>query len=71
MRNAYFAGIRESAAAQQTNVADRVMRRAERSRRDKGLFGVEQTSDAMDLGRLDRFIERKRRDNSRDALGEH
>src|SRR5215469_475460 len=63
MRNTYFAGIWKRAATEQTDVADGVMRRAKRSRRYKGLFGIEQTSDAMDFGRLDRFIERKRWDN--------
>jgi hypothetical protein len=71
VRDAYFTGIWKRAAAKQTDVADGVMRRAEGSRRDKGLFGVEQPGDAVDFGRLDRFIERKRRDNGRDAFGKH
>src|ERR1700757_4242458 len=41
MGQAYFARIRKRAAAEQTDVADGVMRRAKRSRRHKGLFCVE------------------------------
>ena len=71
MRNAYFAGIWKRAAAQQTNVAVRVMRVAEWSDRNEGFFGIEQAGDAMNLRRLNRFIERERRDDCWDALGEH
>src|SRR6185369_7670581 len=67
----YFARIRKRSAAKQTDVADGVMRRPERSRRHKGLFGVEQSSDAVNLGRLDRFIERKRWDDCWDAFRQH
>jgi len=71
VREAYFARIWKRPAAKQTDVADRVMGRAERSRRDKRLFGIEQTSNAMYFGRFDRFIECKRRDDCRDPLGQH
>src|SRR5881296_62290 len=37
---------------------------------NEGLFEIEQAGDAVDLGRLDRFIER-RRDNGRDAFCQH
>src|SRR5262245_9396051 len=47
------------------------MRISKRSRRNKGLFRVQQSGDAVDLGRLDRFIQRERRDDCWDALREH
>src|SRR5262249_32275469 len=71
VRDAYFAGIWKRTAAKQTNVADGVMRCAERSRGHKGLFGVEQPSDTVNLGRLDRFVERKWWDDCWDALRQH
>ena len=71
MREAYFARIWKRAAAEQTDVADSVMRRTKRSDCDKGLFGVEQPSNAVDLCRLDRFFERERRDNCWDPFGQH
>src|SRR5262245_3725434 len=67
----YFARIWKRSAAKQTDVANGVMRRAERSRRHKGLFGVEQPGDAVNLGRLDRFSERKRWDDCWDAFRQH
>src|SRR6476620_1179091 len=71
MRDAYFTGIWKRAAAKQTDVADSVMRIAKRSLGNERLFGIEQTSDAVDLGRLDRFIQCERRDNRRDAFRQH
>ena len=68
MRDAYFTGIWKRAAAKQTDVADSVMRRTERSRRNERLFGIEQTSNAVDFGRLDCFIKSKRWDDRRDAI---
>jgi hypothetical protein len=53
----HFARIWERAAAQQPNVADGVMGRAKWSRGDKGFFGIEQPSDAVNLGGLNRFLE--------------
>src|SRR5215471_7802600 len=71
MRETYFTRIWKRAAAEQTNIADGVMRRPERSDRYKGLLSVEQTGDAMDLGGLDRLVERKRRNDCWDAFGQH
>src|SRR4029453_2650816 len=71
MRNAYFTGIWKRAAAEQTDVADGVMRIAKRSPGNERLFGIEQTGDAVDLGRLDRFFEHKRRDDCWDAFRQH
>ena len=71
VREAYFTWIWECAAAEQPNVADGVMRRAEWSRGNEGSFAVEQTGDAMNLRRLNRFLERKRRNDGRDAFRKH
>ena len=48
MRDAYFTGIWKRAAAKQTDVADSVMRIAKRSLGNERLFGIEQTSDAVE-----------------------
>ena len=66
-----FAGIWKRAATEQANIADRMMRIAKRSCGDEGFFGIEQPSDAMNLGRINGFIERERRNNSRNAFGQH
>src|SRR6266700_776266 len=66
--DAYFTGIRKRAAAEQPNVADGVMRVAEWSDRNERFFGVEQAGDAMNLRRLNCFMERERRNNGRNAL---
>ena len=47
------------------------MRRAERPRRHKRFLAVETTGNAVNLGRLDRFIERHRRNNCWNALRQH
>src|SRR5437660_5758764 len=47
------------------------MRISKRSHRNKGLFGVEQAGDAVDLRRLDCFIQRERRDDGRYTFGQH
>ena len=71
MRQAYFTRIWKRSAAEQTNIADSVMGRAKRSRRNEGLFGIEQAGDAVDLCCLNRFFERERRNDGRDAFGQH
>src|SRR4029453_4630365 len=47
------------------------MRIAERSRRDEGFFAIEQAGDAVNLCRLNRFLERERRDDGWDAFSQH
>src|SRR5438046_9818973 len=41
------------------------------SDRNERFFGVEQAGDAMNLRRLNCFMERERRNNGRNALGQH
>ena len=65
---AHFTRSRERSAAEQADVADGVMRRAKRPRRDKRFFAVEKSGNAVDLGGLDRFIKRHRRNNCWDPL---
>src|ERR1043166_2363047 len=69
MRQAHFARVWKRAATEQTNVADGVMWRTKGSGCDKGLFGVEQPSNAVNLGCLDRFFERQRWGNCWDPFG--
>ena len=71
VREADFARVWKCAAAEQTDIADGVMRRAERPRRDERFFAIEQPGDAVNLGRLDRFLQRHRRDDGGDAFGKH
>ena len=47
------------------------MRIAKRSRGNEGFFAIEQAGDAVDLGGLNRFIHRERRDYGRDTFGQH
>ena len=71
MREAHFARIRNCAAAEQADVADGVMRRAKRPRGDERLFAVQQAGDAVNLRRLDRFLQRHRRNDGGDAFRQH
>src|SRR5437667_6958989 len=71
MGKAYFTRIRKRAAAEQPNVADGMMRVAEWSDRNERFFGVEQAGNAMNLRRLNCFFEGERRNNGRNALGQH
>src|SRR5439155_2817073 len=68
---AHFTRSRERSAAEQADVADGVMRRAKRPPRDKRFFAVEKSGNAVDLGGLDRFIKRHRRNNCWDPLRQH
>jgi hypothetical protein len=65
-----LAGARHRAAADQTRVGDRVMRRAEGPRRDQRA-PVHQARHAMHLGGLDRLLEGHRRQDCRQPLGQH
>lgn len=58
-------------AAEEADVADRVVRGAERAVGNEGIFLVQQPADAVDFCRLDRLVERHRRDDRRDPLGQH
>ena len=60
------------AAADEAGVGDGVVRGAKRAGGDKGMRGVEeQAADAVDLGGLDGFLQRHRRDDRGDAFGDH
>src|SRR3954453_3648321 len=47
------------------------MRIAKRSLGNERLFDIEPAGDAVDLGRLDRLLQRQRWDNRRYAFGQH
>src|SRR5207237_3219673 len=47
------------------------MRCAKRSDGNEGLFDVEQAGDAVDFRCLDCLLERERRNDGRDAFGQH
>src|SRR2546421_8223073 len=68
---AYFARSGECAAAKKSNVADGVMRRTKRTRRNKRFFAVQKSGNAVDLCRLDGFIERNRRNDCRNSFRQH
>ena len=71
MGQAHLAWIWNSATTEQSNVADGVVRRSKRARRHERLLGREQASDTMDFCRLNCFLDRHRRDDGRDTLGQH
>ncbi len=56
VRERDFARAGIGAATEQSGVRNRMMRGAIRSRGDKGFFGIEVTSDGVDLGGLDRLF---------------
>jgi hypothetical protein len=66
-----FAGRGIDVATEQASVAGGVMRRAEGTLRDERLTGFQQADDAVDLGRLQRLVERERRKNRREPFREH
>jgi hypothetical protein len=70
--DADFAGGGNDAAADEADVGDGVVGGAEGARGDEAVRGVEQeAADAVDLGGFDGFLQGHRRDDGRDALGEH
>src|SRR6185369_8915135 len=71
MRQRNFAGRWIDVAAQQTSIAGGVMRRAKWPARYQRLAGSEQPDDAVNLGRLQRFLQRKRRQNGGEPFGQH
>jgi hypothetical protein len=70
MRERDFAGARDSAAADETGVADRVVRRAKRALADKPC-APGQPRDRVNLGQFQRGFKFERRQNGRQPLGEH
>ena len=66
-----FAGTRDDAAADEAGVGDGVVRRAEGALGDEPGGGIEDAGDGVDLGGLERFFEGERREDRRQALGEH
>ena len=71
MRERNFAGRRIDVAAEQAGVAGGVMRRAERPARHERLAGFEQADDAVNLRRLQRFVQRERRQDGGKPFREH
>src|SRR5205814_2594544 len=71
MSQAHFARIWKRPAAEQADVADSVMRRAKWSGGNKRLFSIKQAGDAVNLCCLNRFFERERWNDGRDAFGQH
>ena len=66
-----LAGARDHAAADEAGVGDGVVGRAEGAVRDQAAVGVEHAGDGVDLGGFERFFEAQRRQDGRQALGEH
>ena len=66
-----FAGAGDDAAADEAGVGDGVVRRAEGAVRDEAAVGIEHAGDGVDLGGLEGFFEAQRREDGRQALGEH
>ena len=66
-----FAGTRDGAAADQSGVADGVVRRAKRPRAHQAARIFEHAGDAVDARGLDGFLERHRRQDGGNALGQH
>ena len=60
-----------SAAADQAGIGDGVVRRAEHPPGDQRLTGGEQTEDRVDLGDFEGFLEGLRRQDRRNAAGQH
>src|SRR5437870_10873765 len=71
VREAYFAGIWKRAAAKKTDIADGVMGWTKWSYGNKRFIRVEQASNAMNLCCLNCFVEGERRDDGRNAFGQH
>src|SRR5256885_1263660 len=72
MGEAHFTGSRHAgAAAQETGVGNRVMRRTKGPFFDQSRTGRQQSRDAVDLGGLQSLTETERREDPRESLGEH
>ncbi len=66
-----FAGARDRATADQTGVADGVVRRAEGARADETAAVLKNARDAMNASCFDGFVERHGREYRGNALSEH
>lgn len=71
MRDADLTRCRDGSSAQQSNVADGVVRRTEWSRRHERISLGQPTGDAMNFRRFDCFLDRHRRNDCGDAFREH
>jgi len=71
MGQTHFARRRNGGAAEQADVGNGVVRRAKGPRGDEGLFAAQHSGNAVDLGALDRFLDRHRRDDGGDAFRQH
>ena len=71
VRKAYLTRRRIGRTAKKSDIGDRVVRRAEGTDGDKVVFPVEQPADAVDLGCLDRFLQRHGRHDPGNPLGQH
>src|SRR4029078_12147433 len=71
VREAHLAWPQRSSAAGETGGRDRVMRRAERTPRQKSAARRQGSGDRMNLRRHDRLIQRQPRQNGSEAFGEH
>ena len=71
MRKGNFTGRGIDVAAEQPGIARRVVGRAERPLRHQRLPGFQQADDAVNLRRLQRLVQRERRQNRRQPLRQH
>ena len=71
VREADLAGARMLAAADERHVRDGVMRRAERPLRQQPRAGRQQPGDGVDRRRLERLVERQRREDRRHSPRHH
>ena len=71
MGEADLAGMRNAAAADQARVGGGVMGCAERPLGDEPTPGGEKPAHAPHHGHLDRLVQRERRQDAREATGEH
>src|SRR5690242_14050129 len=66
-----FAGTRDGSAADESGIADGVMRRAKRASADEAAAVFKDSGNAVDTGGFDGFLEGHGRKNGGDALGKH
>ena len=71
MSKAHFARSRIARTSDETDVGNCMMWRTERSLHTEGIELIEETTDAVNLGRFDRLFDTHRRHNRGNAFGEH
>jgi hypothetical protein len=71
MGERYFTGSRNLPPADKTGVGNSMVRRPERPRRDERVVLPKLPGDAVNLGRLQRFVERHIGDYCREPFREH